>query len=821
MTIPAQRPQPAEAGLTLGGYELVRRIGRGGMAEVWVARRAVGRKGTKYVALKLLADHYVGDERYSRMFRSEAELAAILSHANIVQVFDEGEDNGRSYLIMEWVDGLNLLKLGAVLALLDDEHRRFRVTSYIIGQLLYALKYAHSITSFDGNPLGVVHRDVSPQNVLVSNHGEVKLTDFGVAYYAMEESSGIHVKGKVRYMSPEQLGGKTRLPTVDLFAVGALLHELLDGKKFRNDYEDGQEMFTAVLAGTVPPLTRDVPAELDELRLRLLQPDPGQRIQSAEEALDWLKQYPGHGDAREDLTQLCSSLTGVVRPRAGPGRSSPVPSADHRTAKFQGKLAKPRVAPGHLQPGSPPPSSPSSSVARTNSTTAVKSPTSRAGGPSAVITGDTDFVAPQGPQRPAHKRIFGAPAPVAATPPPFHGASPTQPNEPARVNGRGNGAAGHPRGPVGSPAQPRRATVGYPGGRAVAASNSQPARAGGQAAPVIPPPPAFHGHMLAEPAPAVPLPVGPRAASPAPHLVEPQPSQPIATEMGSQGGAVPPTERLVSSEASSSGGPGGTQVIDPNMIIEITGDSGTDQDIVQPLALREGTDTSREIRPRTPSQSHTISIQLPSRSTTALIVVGLLLVAVMSVGITWWIVTHNRTVEPMASAAAQEQEPSGESPGSSAPPEMKAVGAEPGGAGSVGAVEAVEGSPDQVEDTLEFPKEDVPALLGPPDADGADPAAEDPELGPPDADVEAEAGPVPQTDPEASVPAEEPPPVVSEDPPVVPDEPEPVKKPPPKPKATLVIQAMKPFAGSQLKIGSKTLTLQGGSVTLRFRAGTK
>ena len=210
------------------------------MAEVWVARKSLGAGATKVVAIKLIADHYVGDERYARMFRTEAELAASLSHANIVQVFDEGEDDGRSYLVMEWVDGLNLLKLGAVLALLDEQ-RRFRIIAYIIGQLLHALHYAHSITSADGHPMGVVHRDVSPQNVLVSNHGEVKLTDFGVAYYNIEESSGIHVKGKVRYMSPEQLSGQTRAPTVDLNAVGALLHELLDGKKFRGEFEDGQD----------------------------------------------------------------------------------------------------------------------------------------------------------------------------------------------------------------------------------------------------------------------------------------------------------------------------------------------------------------------------------------------------------------------------------------------------------------------------------------------------------------------------------------------------------------------------------------------------
>jgi serine/threonine protein kinase len=348
--VPTITPHRAEAGLVVGGYELVRRIGRGGMAEVWVARRALGSKGTKFVAIKLMADHYVGHERYGRMFRAEAELAAVLSHANIVQVFDEGEDEGRSFLVMEWVDGVNLLKLGAVLALLDDEPRRLRVIAYIIGQLLHALHYAHSITSADGNPLGVVHRDVSPQNVLVSNHGEVKLTDFGVAHHALEESSGVHVKGKVRYMSPEQLSGCTRSPTVDLYAVGALLHELLDGRKFRGEHEDGQELFAAVLSGRVAPLGRPAPPELDLLRLRLLEPDPKRRLQTAAQAFALLKRYPGYGDARDELTKLCASLTGVMRPRAGLGCPT---QHEPDTLRWSGgrSLARPKL---HLDPRRPP-----------------------------------------------------------------------------------------------------------------------------------------------------------------------------------------------------------------------------------------------------------------------------------------------------------------------------------------------------------------------------------------------------------------------------------------------------------------------------------
>jgi serine/threonine protein kinase len=320
-------PSSLYPGFRIGGYELVRRIGRGGMAEVWCAKRMSERKASKFVAIKVVADRYMNDPRFQRMFRSEAELSGLLNHVNIVQVFDEGEDAGRSYLVMEWIDGVNLLKVGAALTFIDDEPWRHKIIAYIVGQLLHALGYAHSVTMHDGNPLGIVHRDVSPQNVLISNNGEVKLTDFGVAHHLLEESSGIHVKGKVRYMAPEQLAGKTRDRRLDLYAVGAILHELLDGRRFRHEAVDQRDLYIAVLSGKVLGLSRPVPPELDALRQGLLTADPEARTASADAALELLERYPGYGDARRDLTQLCGGLTGVLRPRVGPGQSTLMRSA--------------------------------------------------------------------------------------------------------------------------------------------------------------------------------------------------------------------------------------------------------------------------------------------------------------------------------------------------------------------------------------------------------------------------------------------------------------------------------------------------------------
>jgi hypothetical protein len=327
-----QRPMPApvrvtpgrivgtEPGDLVGGYELLREVGRGGMAEVWVARRAHSSTG-KFVAIKMVLPQHVGDERYSGMFRSEAEVSAPLSHGNIVQVFDEGEDQGRSFLVMEWVDGVDLARLLPDMLQLQqrDPYLRLRVAAYIVGQVLHGLSYAHKITSHRGAQLGIVHRDISPQNILVSVSGDVKVTDFGIAHRMIEETSGLHVKGKLRYMPPEQLGGQSHAPTVDLYAVGAVLHELLDGEKFRGDAKDQMSLYRQVMGGVIPALrVSDVPPELDAVRVALLQPDPDRRPQTADAALLLLKRWAGYSEMKVELAMICGLATGVVRPRTGP-----------------------------------------------------------------------------------------------------------------------------------------------------------------------------------------------------------------------------------------------------------------------------------------------------------------------------------------------------------------------------------------------------------------------------------------------------------------------------------------------------------------------
>ncbi|MCA9683050.1 MAG: serine/threonine protein kinase, partial [Myxococcales bacterium] len=195
------------------------------MAEVWMGRRTAMGGASKTVAIKLMAAKVAHEPEFRRLFTSEARLSMLLNNSNIVQVFDVGEEQGECYMVMEWVDGLNLSQLCKRLSVAGERLPPV-VSVYVIAEVLRALSYAHSVRTDEGSV--IVHRDVSPQNVMISTNGEVKIMDFGIARVASEDTSGVHVKGKLRYMPPEQLRGETREPTLDLFAVGAMLHELLD-----------------------------------------------------------------------------------------------------------------------------------------------------------------------------------------------------------------------------------------------------------------------------------------------------------------------------------------------------------------------------------------------------------------------------------------------------------------------------------------------------------------------------------------------------------------------------------------------------------------
>ncbi|HTP24641.1 MAG TPA: serine/threonine-protein kinase [Anaeromyxobacteraceae bacterium] len=256
--------------MRIGSYEVEALIGRGGMAEVFCARVVGGPRAGSPVALKRLLSSLADDEGHVALFAREACLAAQLHHPAIVEVFEAGVEGGKPFIAMEYIDGSDLRRLiGACRARAIQLPLDFAL--YVAHVLAQALDYAHRARGDDGKALGVVHCDVSPSNVFISRSGEVKLGDFGVAR-AAGDGKGRAVFGKVRYLAPEQLRGERIGPGADVFALGAVLHELLTGRPAFPD-KRAEEVADRILSGVRRPPSMDrpeVPPQVDEVVVRSL-----------------------------------------------------------------------------------------------------------------------------------------------------------------------------------------------------------------------------------------------------------------------------------------------------------------------------------------------------------------------------------------------------------------------------------------------------------------------------------------------------------------------------------------------------------------------
>jgi eukaryotic-like serine/threonine-protein kinase len=260
-------------------------IAEGGMASVWVAR-LIGKRGfQKLVALKTILPKFAEDPRFERMFLDEAGLAAKIEHANVAQVLDLGEEHNVLYLAMELVDGDSLSKL--VRAVQKNEGTiPTGVALRILADTCGGLHAAHELQGEDGRPLNVVHRDVSPQNILVTMNGIAKLIDFGIAKArdrVSEDTNDGVLKGKIHYMAPEQAVGKQVDRRSDIWAVGSILYSLLAGKP---PYEGENHLATLhlLVSGRPPePLPDAVPPEVSDVVHRALSHDPSARFATAAE----------------------------------------------------------------------------------------------------------------------------------------------------------------------------------------------------------------------------------------------------------------------------------------------------------------------------------------------------------------------------------------------------------------------------------------------------------------------------------------------------------------------------------------------------------
>jgi serine/threonine protein kinase len=272
----------SQAPRRLAGYDLLSLAGQGGMAEVWRATERQGPRAGRVVAVKRLLPALAADPEYVELFQREAAITRRLHHPAVVEVLDAGVADGTPYLVMDYVDGKNLREVlaqcarRAILLPLD-------FGAYVGHVLAQALDHAHAGVDRQGAPLGIVHCDVSPSNVFVSRLGEIKLGDFGVALTPGAAKGGAGALGKIHYLAPEQIRGEAITPRTDLFALGAVLFELLtDQKAFPGASVD--EVGQRILRGELraPSEVRpEVPFELDALTLRCLAARPEERWESA------------------------------------------------------------------------------------------------------------------------------------------------------------------------------------------------------------------------------------------------------------------------------------------------------------------------------------------------------------------------------------------------------------------------------------------------------------------------------------------------------------------------------------------------------------
>jgi eukaryotic-like serine/threonine-protein kinase len=265
-------------------FRILREIARGGMGVVYEALQEGAEGFIKRVALKVLLGEVMEDAEFVGMFIGEAKLVADLVHENIVQIYQLGRSDSSYFISMEYIDGVNLEDLAQRHSVLGRQIPT-ELCAFIIARVCRALEYAHRKTGPDGNSLGIVHRDVSPGNVMVTYGGVVKLTDFGVAKARnlMLDLEGEVLLGKARYMSPEQAQFQTTDHRSDVFAAGILLHELLSGEGL---FEEDDTIVTleSVVSREIPSLGEVAPHVPEGVRAivdRALERDVNARYPSA------------------------------------------------------------------------------------------------------------------------------------------------------------------------------------------------------------------------------------------------------------------------------------------------------------------------------------------------------------------------------------------------------------------------------------------------------------------------------------------------------------------------------------------------------------
>ncbi|HEX2657997.1 MAG TPA: serine/threonine-protein kinase [Polyangia bacterium] len=315
----AASPPPKE--VHVGRYEILSLVGVGGMAEVFRAR-AHGPGGyQRELIIKRILPHFAQNPAFIRAFVEEAKILGMLSHPNIVGVYDFGEDAGRHYLALEYLDGLSLAEM-------LSRRRRAQapipigVVAFIVREVALGLSAVHTLQLPNGDSLNVIHRDVTPSNIMTTRAGGVKLLDFGIAKSLIGETFTRRgeIKGKAGYLAPEQVRGEVIDARVDLFALGIVLYELLTLEPlFQGEGGDIAAAYRILEMPIVPPSQHraDVPPALDEIAMRALVRDRNGRFPTALDMSDALDQViRATGVRRDDLRQFIASCVAMADPPA-------------------------------------------------------------------------------------------------------------------------------------------------------------------------------------------------------------------------------------------------------------------------------------------------------------------------------------------------------------------------------------------------------------------------------------------------------------------------------------------------------------------------
>jgi serine/threonine-protein kinase len=322
----------------LGRFEVIKPLSRGSMADLLLARTTGSiHEFQRHVVIKQIRPELARDDKLVKMFLDEARLSASLHHQNIVQVYDVGEQDGAYFFAMEYVHGEDLRTIMQN-AVTRGETIPLEVVCLVLIAAAAGLHHAHEKVGPDRTPLGIIHRDVSPSNVLVGYDGSVKLVDFGLAK-AKLRSATTHAgtrKGKAGYMSPEQCRGLTVDRRSDVFGLGIVLYEALTARRLFKAENEFLTM-TAIVQGAVPPpstLRPDLPKQLDDITLHALAKAPEQRYQDADQLREALERFMVEAQLRRSPMQLSEYMKRVFGERVEPwlsARPTPYGALDYDT----------------------------------------------------------------------------------------------------------------------------------------------------------------------------------------------------------------------------------------------------------------------------------------------------------------------------------------------------------------------------------------------------------------------------------------------------------------------------------------------------------